>query len=121
MSAFVLENVQTAIPITGIEESFRRDVDIGRFRRQRYIRARGDEFLRRWGDPKGTFLRRDWIGAFEDAHARVVVRRENRFFAAETARTVFMQVVRAECATGTEVAILRRWECRNRHGILRRT
>ena len=71
--------------------------------------GRGSISLRRCRrHPRRDLLRRKGVADVEDAHAGVVVGGENRLLAAEAARPVLVQVVRAEGADGAEVAILRR-------------
>src|SRR6202158_4617862 len=70
--------------------------------------------------PSGRF-RRELILDVEHAHAGVVVGGEDGFLALHRAGAVFVQVVRAERAKRTVVAVPGRGESGNRHRVLGRT
>src|SRR5262249_54508341 len=79
--AFVLQDVQPRVPVADEQQSVFLHEDVGRLRRERDVRPRVDQLLRRRRNPRREFLRRELIADVEHADAGDVVSRKKRLLA----------------------------------------
>src|SRR5438874_5513874 len=119
LAAFVFQNMQSRVEVGDVHQALSVDEHIRRVRDARPVRSRVQPTfdVARWY-VVAHFFGPKWVACVKDAHAGILICREHQLRTLETARPIFVQVVRTEMASQAAVILLgRRRERRHGHGL----